>query len=770
MLVPVLGDHYGRVLEAGELQLVRERRRVHRPLRRPRAAGVAADARRPRSAAAAERAGSAELAELADGARRAPAMRRLTDRSGRRRTPPRQGDARASALRALCDDDRRRGRGDRRRGRRAQRRPRRASTRCSSARTTASRYWRTASEELDYRRFFDITTPRRPARRGPEVFADTHALVLDLVRDGQRRRPAHRPRRRAARPGGLPRSARRRRPAAPTSSSRRSSARTSSSRRRGRSPAPPGYDFLDRVDEPVRRPGDEARDHRALRTTFTGDDRSSPRSSHAAQAPRHARGARRRGRAPHRPARPRLRRPPPPSRPHPPRAARRAARGLAGFAVYRTYVEPGTPATPTTIAPQIAARRRPRRRAAGPTSTPSCSSSSASCCSASDRGAAGARAAPCASSSSPRRSMAKGVEDTAFYRYNRLVSLNEVGGDPGVFGRPVDDFHDAHRRRRRATGRERCSTLSTHDTKRSDDVRARLDVLSEMPGGVGRGRRRAGRRSQRPPPRGGDWPDRNAEYLLYQTLVGAWPIDADRARRLHGEGRPRGEGPHVVDRPDPAYDDARRGASSRGVLGRRRLRRRARALPRAHRLVERGRRDVAGPERAAADLPRRARHLPGHRAVGPEPGRPRQPPAGRLRARAAPARRASSDATRRADVVRAEPTHGVPKLLADPPAARPPPPLHPTLYASAAYEPLAVDGADGPTTSSRSSAAARRDRRPPARARPRAATGPAPPSTLPAGRWANVAHRRDAVDGGDGAPSTALLGRVPGRRARASGA
>ena len=75
---------------------------------------------------------------------------------------------------------------------------------------------------------------------------------------------------------------------------------------------------------------------------------------------------------------------------------------------------------------------------------------------------------------------AKGVEDTAFYRYHRLIALNEVGGDPGEFGRPVDDWHDYCSR----TARDwptTMTTLSTHDTKRTEDVRARLLVLAEIP-------------------------------------------------------------------------------------------------------------------------------------------------------------------------------------------------------------------------------------------------------------------------------------------------
>jgi (1->4)-alpha-D-glucan 1-alpha-D-glucosylmutase len=121
--------------------------------------------------------------------------------------------------------------------------------------------------------------------------------------------------------------------------------------------------------------------------------------------------------------------------------------------------------------------------------------------------------------------MAKGVEDTAFYRYNRLVSLNEVGGDPGMFGRPLEAFHaaaadSAHRHPRGML------TLATHDTKRSPDVRARISLLSELPEyweeavttwlgmtdhhGADLG------------------PDYNARYLLFQTLVGTWPIGTER--------------------------------------------------------------------------------------------------------------------------------------------------------------------------------------------------------------------------------------------------
>src|SRR5262249_2708767 len=76
---------------------------------------------------------------------------------------------------------------------------------------------------------------------------------------------------------------------------------------------------------------------------------------------------------------------------------------------------------------------------------------------------------------------AKGYEDTAFYRYYRLVSLNEVGGDPSRFGTRVAEFHAANVTRQ-ASSPHALSATSTHDTKRSEDERARINVLSEMPG------------------------------------------------------------------------------------------------------------------------------------------------------------------------------------------------------------------------------------------------------------------------------------------------
>jgi (1->4)-alpha-D-glucan 1-alpha-D-glucosylmutase len=121
--------------------------------------------------------------------------------------------------------------------------------------------------------------------------------------------------------------------------------------------------------------------------------------------------------------------------------------------------------------------------------------------------------------------MAKGLEDTAFYDYNRLVSLNEVGGDPGAFGVSLEEFHRRNQERQRLWPRT-LIPLSTHDTKRSEDVRARINVLSEIPQEWRKHLLTWAKlnRKHREQLEGLDAPDRNDEYLLYQTLIGAWPL------------------------------------------------------------------------------------------------------------------------------------------------------------------------------------------------------------------------------------------------------
>jgi len=121
--------------------------------------------------------------------------------------------------------------------------------------------------------------------------------------------------------------------------------------------------------------------------------------------------------------------------------------------------------------------------------------------------------------------MAKGVEDTAFYVYTRFLSANEVGSSMKVFGISAEFFH-ASNQDRLQNAPDTMLTTSTHDTKRSEDVRNRLNVLSEMPtqwSSIVRRWVRMNARHKRPLQDGRIAPDANEEYLIYQTIVGAWP-------------------------------------------------------------------------------------------------------------------------------------------------------------------------------------------------------------------------------------------------------
>jgi (1->4)-alpha-D-glucan 1-alpha-D-glucosylmutase len=147
--------------------------------------------------------------------------------------------------------------------------------------------------------------------------------------------------------------------------------------------------------------------------------------------------------------------------------------------------------------------------------------------------------------------MAKGIEDTAFYTFNRLLSLNEVGGDPGRFGVAPEVFHraaeDAWSRYPRAL-----LATSTHDSKRSEDVRARLSLVSEIPerwaeAVRGWAEMNADRRGR---------VDRNTEYLYYQTLVGAWPISAERAAAYMEKAAREAKAHTSWMRPDAEFEEA----------------------------------------------------------------------------------------------------------------------------------------------------------------------------------------------------------------------
>ncbi|MFW6181551.1 MAG: malto-oligosyltrehalose synthase, partial [Spirochaetota bacterium] len=152
--------------------------------------------------------------------------------------------------------------------------------------------------------------------------------------------------------------------------------------------------------------------------------------------------------------------------------------------------------------------------------------------------------------------MAKGGEDTALYRYHRLTALNEVGGEPGRFGSSLEEFHAAMAGRA-GTQPSAMLATSTHDTKRSEDVRARLALLSEIPRAweeaVFRWAERAGKH------RAGGIPDSNTEYLLYQTMVGAWPLDRERAEAYLEKAAREAKVHTSWTDPDPAYEEGLRG-------------------------------------------------------------------------------------------------------------------------------------------------------------------------------------------------------------------
>ena len=516
VLVPILGDHYGRVLEAGELRVERSggsfvvRYHDHRLPISPRTADALLGA-------AARRAGSAELAEIAEGLGALPSSR-LTDDSSRNRRHERKAEL-ADELGALClsreaiahavadelgalnhDIDRLD-----------------AILRRQNYRLA---FWRIASEELDYRRFFNIETLVGIRIEDPAVFAETHALILELVRDGtvDGLRVDHVDGLRD--PRGYLADLARHTDGVYTVVEKilePDEALPSSWEVAGTS----GYDFLIRVNDVFVACGNEqAMTDRY--TSFTGETATYEDVVHAAKqqimtvelAAEVERatallaaicdGHRR-------------------HRDHTRRELRTALREFVGaFPVYRTYIRPGEPATEqerrhVACAVATALARRPDldRELLGFLG---------------DLASGGFEASPDGEFVQRLQQltgpvMAKGVEDTALYRYHRLVSLNEVGGNPGVFGRSAEAFHAATAAAAGAWPRTML-TLSTHDTKRSADVRARLNVLSELPEAWGEAVDRWATRNESQ--RRDAWPDANTEYLLYQTLIGAWPVHADR--------------------------------------------------------------------------------------------------------------------------------------------------------------------------------------------------------------------------------------------------
>jgi (1->4)-alpha-D-glucan 1-alpha-D-glucosylmutase len=239
---------------------------------------------------------------------------------------------------------------------------------------------------------------------------------------------------------------------------------------------------------------------------------------------------------------------------------------LVSLPVYRAYVNPGEPppaaATAVLRGAVDAARRRLPRRLRGL---------------ASDVGAAALGTRGPVSGAAGRAAeftvrfqqtagpaQAKGVEDTAFYRWTRLISLNEVGGDPGRFGVRPEDFH-AEAGHLAAVWPATMTTLSTHDTKRQEDVRARLAVLAEMPAEWGAYVAEWHERAMPPRLLGTGVPavDPDTEFLFWQTLVGAWPISHDRLAGYLTKAIREDKRRTSWTDPDAAYEAAVLGLASR---------------------------------------------------------------------------------------------------------------------------------------------------------------------------------------------------------------
>ena len=219
---------------------------------------------------------------------------------------------------------------------------------------------------------------------------------------------------------------------------------------------------------------------------------------------------------------------------------------LSSFEVYRAYVRPGEPVP--EVSRQIVRAACERARAAAP-------SRAAEVDAVGRLVLDGPADVVVAFQQACGPVMAKGVEDTAFYRYARLLALNEVGGDPGRFGRSPADFH------RYCADLQHdwpltMTTLSSHDTKRSEDVRARLCVLTEDARGWADTAARLLSLGEKYVSVAG--PDRNSTYFLLQTLVGAWPVSADRAVAYMEKASREAKLRTSWTDPDPAYEDALR--------------------------------------------------------------------------------------------------------------------------------------------------------------------------------------------------------------------
>jgi (1->4)-alpha-D-glucan 1-alpha-D-glucosylmutase len=390
-------------------------------------------------------------------------------------------------------------------------------------------WWRDAAAELNWRRFFDVSTLIGIRVEDPDVFDATHRVIVGLVADGvvDGLRVDH--------PDGL---------ADPRGYLRRLAEATGGAWVVAEKILAPGetlpsdwacagttgYDALRVVDGLFLDPagGDALSAEYTRFCRQSGDDCSATRFSDvAAQAKREIAGGSlsaevsRLGRL--------LRAVAPDADPDDARAV--LTEVLAAFPVYRAYVHPGEPPSPATEAAireaVDGARRQLPRRLRGLAADLGAAALGTRRPVSGAAGRAGELVVRFQQTTGPVQ--AKGVEDTAGYRWSRLISLNEVGCDPDRLGAAPGEFH-AMAGRLAADWPATMTTLSTHDTKREEDVRARLAVLSELPREWGRQVRQWHERAValRFYGRTAAAVDPDTEYLFWQTLTGAWPISRER--------------------------------------------------------------------------------------------------------------------------------------------------------------------------------------------------------------------------------------------------
>jgi (1->4)-alpha-D-glucan 1-alpha-D-glucosylmutase len=548
VLIPILKDHYGRVLEAGELQIIR-RGAEFQVRYAENAYPVSPSSLGPILGRAARQCGSDALAFLADAFSGLPRPT-ATDRASVRRRHRDKAVLREQLRRLLEDDPF-------------------AATAIDQVVTDMNAdpdalhalldmqnyrlaWWRSADRDLGYRRFFDIDTLIALRMEDEQVFHDTHRRVLEWVRegvidglridhpDGLRDPKEYFDRLRAAAPDAWIVAEKILEPGEPLPESWPIAGTT-------------GYDFLNRVSGLFIDPEGEAPLTEFYRE-FTKETRDYPllvRDKklfvlrnvlgsdvnwltdlllHICEKHRRHRDYSR----------------------HQLTDALREL--IAWFPVYRTYIQPyagllsETDRRYVAIAAGAAMKERPDIEAtlfeflhdlltlavAGELESEF--------------------VARFQQLTGP--AMAKGVEDTVLYTFNRFIALNEVGGDPSQFGIGVRQFHDATEQSQRLRPIAMLTT-ATHDTKRGEDVRTRLAVISEQPGEWSDAVRRWSTMTQAH--RTGEWPDRNTEYFFYQTLVGAWPVCAERLKAYMEKASREAKVHTSWTSPNADYDEALRG-------------------------------------------------------------------------------------------------------------------------------------------------------------------------------------------------------------------